>query len=127
MALSDSLMRLAGNFIGNIVATVHTRLELVSVEVEEELTRFSTYLLWSLVALICGSIAALLAILLLVVLFWDDHRYAVLLSLISLFGISAVVIAWRLRIAIETKPRFLGSTLEELRRDRDNLRQTPHE
>lgn len=117
MAIVDSIKRFIGGIVGNVVATIHTRLELISVEVEEELARFSSYLIWSLVIVICASIALLLGVLLVVALFWDTHRYAVLLSLIALFSFASIILAWRLKIALRNKPRFLQYTLEELRRD----------
>lgn len=118
MAIADSLARLAGTLLG----TLHTRLELISVEVEEEMARYSSYLLWIVVALFCAGVAILLAILLIVVLFWDSHREAVLLTLIATFAGIALYIGWRLREAMRNKPRLLGYTLEELRRDTSSLR-----
>lgn len=118
MALADSLARLAGTLLG----TLHTRLELVSVEIEEEMARYSSYLLWIVVALFCAGVAILLAILLVVVLFWDSHREAVLLTLIATFAGIALYIGWWLREAMRNKPRLLGYTLEELRRDTSGLR-----
>lgn len=117
MAITDSLARLAGT----LLATLHTRLELISVEIEEELACFSSYLLWSIVALGCAAIAVLLSILLIVALFWDSHRFLVLASLIVIFAGSAVGLALWLRAAIRAKPRLLASSLDELRRDSNAL------
>ena len=118
MAIVDSLARLAAT----LIETLHTRLELVSVEVEEEMARYSSYLLWIVVALFCAGIAVLLAILLIVVLFWDSHREAVLLTLIALFGGVAIYLGWWLRESMRNKPRLLGFTLDELKRDTSTLR-----
>ncbi|MDO8177646.1 MAG: phage holin family protein [Undibacterium sp.] len=118
MAIADSLARLAGTLLG----TLHTRLELISVEVEEEMARYSSYLLWTVVALFCAGIAILLAILLIVVMFWDSHREAVLLSLIGMFAGIAIYLGWWLRTAMRNKPRLFGYSLEELKRDTATLR-----
>lgn len=118
MAIVDSVGRLAAT----IVSILHTRLALVAVEVEEELTRFSSYLLWSLVALFCAGIAVLLGVLLVVAFFWDTHRLEVLLSLIGVFTGIALILGWRLRAALHSKPRLLAYTLEELRQDASSLR-----
>jgi uncharacterized membrane protein YqjE len=117
MAIADSLARLAGTLLG----ALHTRLELISVEVEEEMARYSSYLLWTIVALFCAGIAILLAILLIVVLFWDSHREAVLLSLIGVFAGIALFLGWWLRQAVRNKPRLLAYSLEELKRDISTL------
>ena len=118
MTIADSLARLAGTLLG----TLHTRLELISVEVEEEIARYSSYLLWAVVALFCAGIAILLAILLIVVMFWDSHREAVLLLLIGMFAGIAIYLGWWLRAAMRNKPRLLGCSLEELKRDTSTLR-----
>lgn len=123
MAIVDSLARLAAS----VLETLHTRLELISVEVEEEMARYSSYLLWTVVALFCAGIATLLAILLIVVLFWDSHREAVLLSLIAAFAGTALYLGWWLRVSMRNKPRLFGYSLEELKRDTATLRSTPEE
>jgi uncharacterized membrane protein YqjE len=121
MTIVDSLARLAAT----VLETLHTRLELISVEVEEEMARYSSYLLWSVVALFCAGIAILLAILLVVVLFWDSHREAVLLSLIGVFAGLALYLGWWLRESLRHKPRLLSYSLEELKRDTATLRSPP--
>jgi uncharacterized membrane protein YqjE len=118
MAIVDSVGRLAGTLVG----ILHTRLGLIAVEVEEEMAHFSSYLLWSLVALFCGGVALLLGVLLIVALFWDTHRIAVLVSLIAVFAASALVLAWRLSNSLKNKPRLLAYSLNELSNDVANLR-----
>jgi len=118
MAIVDSVGRLAGTLVG----ILHTRLGLIAVEVEEEMSRFSSYLLWSLVALFCGGVAVLLGVLLIVALFWDTHRIEVLVTLIALFAASALILAWRLSKALKNKPRLLAYSLNELSKDVANLR-----
>jgi uncharacterized membrane protein YqjE len=118
MAIVDSVGRLAGTLVG----ILHTRLGLIAVEVEEEMARFSSYLLWSLVALFCGGVAVLLGVLLIVALFWDTHRIEVLVTLIALFAASAMILAWRLSKALKNKPRLLAYSLNELSKDVANLR-----
>jgi uncharacterized membrane protein YqjE len=113
MAILDSLARLAANLLG----ILHTRLELVSLEVEEELARYASYLLQLLVVLFCAGVAILLAILLVIAVFWDSHREAALLTLIALFGATAIGLGWRLKISLARKPRLFTHSLAELRKD----------
>ena len=120
MAIVDSLARLAAT----VLETLHTRLELISVEVEEEMARYSSYLLWGVVALFCAGIAVLLTILLIVVLFWDSHREATLLTLIGVFAGIALYLGWWLRESMRNKSRLLTYSLEELKRDAATLRST---
>ncbi len=117
MAIADSLARLGGT----LLATIHTRLELISVEVEEELVRFSSYLLLALAALFFAGIAVLLGIFLIVSLFWDTYRTAALLILIGTCSGVAVTLAWWLKQAMRKKPRLLAFSLDELKRDAATL------
>jgi len=118
MAITDSLAQLASTLINS----VHTRLELASVELEEELNRFSSSLLWSLAAMFFAGLAILVAILTLIALFWDSYRYTVLLSLLGLFSLLAIGIFLRVRSAMHNKPGFLSFTLAELKKDSASLR-----
>lgn len=118
MGFTDSVSRL----IATIVGVLQTRAELAAVEVEEEALRYFTYLLMALAAMFLAGIALLLAILLIVALFWDDHRIGVLLTLITLFVLGAGWIAMSLRERYRKKPSLLGHTLVELQRDVEALK-----
>lgn len=117
MAIVDSIARLASTLLD----ILHTRLELVSVEVEEELTRYAAYLVLVLIALFCAGIAVLLGILLIIALFWDTHRLQVLLTLIAVFGGAAIGLGLWLRQALRSKPRLFAHTLAELGKDKSAL------
>lgn len=117
MAIAESISRLAANFL----ALLQTRLELISVELEEESLRLFTYLIYSLAAMFCFGIAMLLGILLIVVIYWDTHRIGVLVSLIAAFAVAAVLLGFRVRHRYHRKPRLMAHTLAELGNDIDTL------
>ncbi|MET3107706.1 putative membrane protein YqjE [Oxalobacteraceae bacterium GrIS 2.11] len=118
MSISASINRMFSTLVGML----HTRLELVSVELEEELLRFSSYFIYSLIALFCGGVAVSLGIFLIIALYWDDHRVAVLLTMIGLFGAASIVIAAWLRKQILNKPRLLQQSIAELKKDAELIR-----
>lgn len=103
--------------LGTLVALAQTRLELVTVELEQEGERLAGLVLWAIVGVFCGGLAVLMIALTIVIAFWDGHRLlaAGLLSLLfALLSISAgLVVRYRLR----TRPRFLSATIGELERD----------
>ncbi|RJX33323.1 MAG: hypothetical protein C4516_01980 [Oxalobacter sp.] len=105
-----------------LIAMMQTRAELLAVEIEEEVLRLFAYLMLSLVALFCFGIAALLAIALIIILFWDTHRIAVVIGLIGVFGVAGVVIMWQLNKRLHNKPRFLSATLNEMSKDLEALK-----
>ncbi len=106
----------------NMLAILHTRAELLAVEVEEEVLRLFCYLILSLIALVCFGLTALLAVLLVVVAFWDTHRMAAVVGMMGVFGITAIGIALYVRHAFNAKPKFLSSTLGEMAKDIEMVR-----
>jgi len=118
MSIKDNLSRI----VSTLVAMLQTRLELMSVELEEELIRFSGYFICALIVLFCAGVAVLLTIILILAMFWDDHRVAALLCLIGFFGISGAAIAAWLRNQFLNKPRLLEHSIAELRKDAELIR-----
>jgi len=115
--LLESLTILAGT----LVAIAHTRLDLLSVDLEEERAHLFSLLLWTLAALLCIGIGVVLATILLVVAFWDTHR---LLALGALAGFYLVIGtgAWAFALhKARTKPRLFAASLSELFKDRQLL------
>jgi len=106
----------------NLLSILETRAELLSLEIEEEILRFFSYLILSLVALLCFGVAILLAILLIIVIFWDVNRIAVVASLTGFFGIAAIAIGLGVRNCYRKKPKFLSNSLGELSKDVEILR-----
>jgi len=117
MAIFDSATRL----LSTLITTLQTRVELLTVELEEEALRYFFYLLLSLAAMACLGIAVLLAILLIVVLYWDTQRIPVLLILIGFFTLAAIVIVLAVRSNYRRKSRLLAHTLAEMAKDVDAL------
>jgi len=118
MGFTDSVARLAATF----VAVLQTRAELATIEIEEEALRYFVYLMMALAAMFFAAIAILLAILLVVALYWEEHRVGALSTLIGLFAIASVAIGMKLRDRYRRKPNLLGHTLVELSRDVEALK-----
>ncbi len=118
MSITATITRLTGT----LVAMMQTRLELVTVELEEEVVRLSSYFIVTLCALFFAGIALLLGIFLIIVLYWDAHRIAVLLSLITGFGSLSIGLALWLRIQFLNKPRLLEQSIAEFKKDSEIFR-----
>lgn len=104
-----------------LVAIAHTRLDLLSSDLEEEREHLLSLLVLSLSALFFLGIGVLLATLLLVVAFWDTYRLPVLAVLTGLF-LAAGVTAWRVALhKARTKPRLFAASMSELLKDRQQL------
>jgi uncharacterized membrane protein YqjE len=104
-----------------LVAIAHTRLDLLSSDLEEEREHLLSLLVLSLSALFFLGIGVLLATLLLVVAFWDTYRLPVLAVLAGMF-LAAGITAWRIALhKARTKPKLFAASMSELLKDRQQL------
>jgi uncharacterized membrane protein YqjE len=104
-----------------LVAVVHTRLELLSTDLEEDRERLMSLVMLSLIALFSLLIAAVLVTITLVVAFWDSYR---VLALASASGVFIIVGAATWLAAVrqaKKKPKMFVSSLLELIKDRKQL------
>jgi len=115
--LLESLTTLAST----LVAIAHTRLDLLSADLEEDREQLLSLLVLTLAALFFLGVGMVLATILLVVAFWDTHRLLVLGSLAGFF-LAVGMAAWMFAIhKSRTKPRLFATSLSELLKDRQQL------
>ena len=104
-----------------LLAIAHTRLELLSTELEEQWVWLSSMLVWTLVALFCAGLGVVLATLFVVLALWDTHRLLALGIPAILFLLGAAV-AWLVVLRkARAKPRLFAGSLTELSKDRKEL------
>jgi uncharacterized membrane protein YqjE len=116
VALGPSLGRLgAGVLLG-----VRQRLELASLDVEEEMLRLTGLIAGVLVTALLFTLALAAGAATIVVLYWDSARIAALLGVTLFFAAGGAVAASALTRSLRDKPRFLDATLTELERDRES-------
>lgn len=111
----------ARHLLATALAIVHTRLELITTEVEEELYRVAEILLWAFVGLFFAGLTVLMAAFLVVLLWWDEHRLlAASLTVLVFLGVTmaALLVA---RHKVRARPKLLHATIDELKRDREAL------
>jgi uncharacterized membrane protein YqjE len=115
--LLNSLTVLASS----LVSIAHTRLELLSTDLEEDREHLLSLVIMSLAALFSLMVGVVLVAILLVVIFWDSHRLLALGSLAGFFllvGLTACGFAVR---KVKTKPRLFLTSLLELFKDSQKL------
>jgi uncharacterized membrane protein YqjE len=108
--------------LATLVGLAHTRLQLLSTELQEEIYRAAGLLLWALVALLAGAMGLLLASFVLIVAYWDTHRLLVSILVMSGFLAMALAASGMLVARIRSRPPLLEETLAELARDRQRLK-----
>lgn len=126
MQEASGLLESAKRLLCTLSAIVSTRLELLANELQEERLRLTQMLFFALAALFCFGMGVLLFTVFIVVMFWDDHRLAVLGGLSLLFFASAALMAILLRSKAKSKPRLFSASIGELVKDRAHL-ESSHE
>jgi uncharacterized membrane protein YqjE len=94
-----------------------TRLELVSVELQEQIEYAAGVLLWGIAAIFFASLTVLLLAFTIVIAFWDQHRLLAACLVTAAFALIALTAVVIVRRRLRTRPRFLAATAEELKRD----------
>jgi uncharacterized membrane protein YqjE len=117
----SALFRSLSNLLATFVAIAHTRLELLTTELQEEMHHIAGILVWSFVALLSAGIGLFLAALVVIFLFWDTHRLLASVAVTAAFFLIALGAALNLRAKVRNRPPLLESTLAELAKDRKQL------
>jgi uncharacterized membrane protein YqjE len=118
----SGLLTALQNLAASLLAILQTRLELISVEVEEEWLRLAGFLVLGLVCLFCVGMVILLLTALIIAVFWDTYRIQAMVALVLAFALAGVLVWRTLTTRFRNKPAFLGATLAELGRDSEQLR-----
>jgi uncharacterized membrane protein YqjE len=105
-----------------LMASVQDRLELFSLELQEEKFRMIRIFCWISAALFTGMMTVMFASLTLVYLFWESARLAVLGGLTLLYAAALAAIITGLRRYLAHQPRPFAASLEEIGEDRACIR-----
>jgi uncharacterized membrane protein YqjE len=103
-----------------LLATVQNRVELISVELQEEKCRLVEAILLAAGVAAFGILTLTLLTFTLVALLWDTARMVALVGL-SVTYLAVTVAAWRALQARLRSPAAFAGTLEELKKDRSCL------
>ncbi|PIV91575.1 MAG: hypothetical protein COZ20_00135 [Gallionellales bacterium CG_4_10_14_3_um_filter_54_96] len=107
--------------LSTLIAIASTRLELLANELHEERLHLEQMLLYFLLALFCIGMSIMLLTVFVVVLFWDDHRLAVLGGAAAVFLMLGMVLVSKLRMLARLKSRLFSVSLTELSKDKEQL------
>jgi len=119
---ATGLLQSLNNFVGTLVGIGHTRLQLLTTELQEEVREVGQILVFSFVALFAAMMALFLGALTVIFVFWDTHRILAALLMTATFLAIAAIAGLILLKKMREKPPLLDATLAELAKDRDQLR-----
>jgi uncharacterized membrane protein YqjE len=115
--LLESVKRLGRTFVG----LLHTRLEILGTELEEERIRFGRLIILAVTVAFFFNAALLLGVGWLVAALWDRYGHATLGVLALVLAGAAVGLLLYARGRIRTRPKPFSTTLAELAKDRERL------
>ena len=105
-----------------LIANVQGRIELFSLELQEEKYRLIQTFIWISAAVCTGMLALTFGSFTLVYLFWDSARLAVLGGLTLVYGGALGCICFAFRRYLARQPKPFAATLDELKEDRACIR-----
>lgn len=118
-----SLFQSLASLLATIVSIAHTRLELLTTELQTEVHRAAEVLVLVLVALIAAGVGLFMAALVVIFVLWDTHRVLASVVVTCVFFGIALSAGLVLRVKLKNKPPLLEATLAELAKDGRRLRQ----
>ncbi len=121
MALGRNFARLAAGS----VLLLRQRLELASLELEEQVLRLGLLLVRAIVTALLLALALFGAGATVIIYFWDAARLAAAVGVTGFFALAAVLAGWRFAAALRDQPAFLAATLAELDKDAQRLGEQP--
>ncbi|HVC36786.1 MAG TPA: phage holin family protein [Gammaproteobacteria bacterium] len=107
--------------VATLVAVGHTRLEILATEVEEEKIRLAGIILLGTLAVFFFGMALIFLSILVVSLFWNEHRIAALGGVTIFYMLLGTSSLCWLRFRVRTKSKLFATSLEELRKDHAEL------
>lgn len=116
--VSSGLLGSVRTFADSLLGSVHDRIELISVELQEEKQRLIQIFIWISVAIFTAMMAIVFASITVVYLFWESARLAVLGGLTLFYTGAAVTTVLALRRQISRQPKPFAASLQELKNDR---------
>jgi len=108
-------------FATTLVGVVHTRLELLSTDFEEDRERLFSIVTLYLIAMFCLVVGLVLTIILIVYILWETHRLLALSSMAGFFLLVGLVLWGFATHKTKTKPKLFSASLIELLKDKENL------
>ncbi len=117
----SGLFRSLAQLLATAIGIAHTRLELLSTELQAEVHRVAEIMLWAAVALLAAGVGLFLLALVIIFVFWDTHRVLASIAVTSVFFVIAAIAGLILNAKVRSKPPLLDATLAELKKDRASL------
>jgi uncharacterized membrane protein YqjE len=118
---SKGLLESLSAFAITLVNVAHTRLELLSTDLEEDRARLFSLVALYLIAAFCLVVGLVIAIILVVFMLWESHRLLALSLVAGFFLLMGLGLCAFARHKAKTKPRLFSASLSELLKDQQEF------
>jgi len=118
---ASSLLGSLAKVLTTVLGIAQTRLELLSTELQQEVSQAAQMLLWAFVAVFAAGTGLFIGGLVLIFAFWDTNRLLAAVLVMGFFFLLAVVAVLVLRAKVRSRGRLFEATIAEFARDRDHL------
>lgn len=105
-----------------LLELLQVRLELLSVEAQEEVLRVAGLLAYGAIAITCLSLGLGFLAMLITVALWDGQRLLALAVFATLFLVLGLLALWQARARVRAGSRLFAASIDELQRDREALK-----
>lgn len=105
------------NLVQHVSEAFLLRAELLAMELGEERRRWTGLLLWMGVLGLFGLFTLIFTSMLVVVVFWEQHRVAAVGGLAGFYGLIALVAVLRIRRILSQSPLVLPKSLDVWKKD----------
>ena len=119
---SSGLLGSLREFADGLIGSVQDRVELFSVELQEEKHRLVQTFIWASAVVVLGLLTLGCASLAVVVIFWETARVGVAVGLTFAYLAAFAAAVFGFKRFLKRQPRPFACTLSELREDRACMR-----
>lgn len=116
----------ARRLVSNLIELSLNRLNILSIDIEISLQRILSISSLFLFGVFFSCMAIFLAVILLVVIFWDTHKVLVISSLLAFFVIAGATLFAVARAKLKNMPNIFEATIAELKKDHQSLHSKVH-
>lgn len=121
---SRGILTAAGSFVESVISLAKNRVELFSLELQEEKVRLIQMIIWIAGAVFAGVMALGFASFAIVYAFWASSPLQALLAITGFYVILLGFVIWRLKRCIVGQPKPFSSTIAEFEKDRACIQPT---
>jgi uncharacterized membrane protein YqjE len=121
--LAVNLFQSLTNFFATLIGLLQTRLELLTTELQEEIQRAAQLMVLAFIALVAAMMGLFMIGLTIIFFCWETHRELAAVLVTLVFFVIAAIAALTLVVKSRSNPSPLQSTLSELKKDADELRE----